>query len=71
MRAKISKLTPSQRRVLEFAARHPFGRVVGGDLRIRTLLSDLGLIEPDGYLRLMHLYKITDAGRRVAAKAKP
>lgn len=59
----MSKLTPAQKRVLQAAARHMFGRVVGGDDRTRVLLRDRGLIEPDG----VRFYKITDAGRQIVA----
>lgn len=60
-----TRLTSAQRRLLEHAARHMVGRVVGGADRTRVLLRDRGLIESDG----LH-YKITDAGRRSIAKGK-
>ena len=59
------KLTPAQRRILEGAARHMFGRVVGGDARMRERLTSYGYIEPDGYsVNGGCLFKITDAGRQ-------
>lgn len=58
-----ARLTSAQKRILRAAARHMFGRVVGGDARTRTLLRDRGLIEPDGF----RFYKITDTGRRIVA----
>lgn len=64
-----TKLTPAQRRILEAAARHMFGRVVGGDQRTRELLVGHGFIESDGFLH-GPLYKITDAGRQAITPRK-
>lgn len=66
-----TKLTPAQRRILKAAAKHMFGRIVGGDTRTRELLIGFGFIECDGYLHGALLYKITDAGRRAIAKPAP
>lgn len=65
------KLTPAQRRILEGAARHMFGRVVGGDARMRERLASYGYVEPDGYGVNGQLFKITDAGRRAVTKKDP
>ena len=61
------KLTLAQRRLLEAAARHMFGRVAGGDTRTRELLVGYGFIECDGVLHGGLLYKITAAGRQAIA----
>jgi hypothetical protein len=61
------KLTPAQRRILAGAARHMFGRVVGGDARMRERLASYGYIEVDGYGVNGQLYKITHAGRLVVS----
>ena len=58
-----NKLTPSQRRVLEAAAKHPCGRVVGASTP-ETLISSV-FIELDGFNARGLLFKITDAGRQV------
>jgi len=59
-----AKLTPAQRRILEAASRHMFGRIVGGDERTREVLRARGLIEPDGFLGLRPLFKVTGVGRQ-------
>ena len=64
------KLTPAQKRILAAAAKHKFGRVVGGDPRTRALLSGRGLIEHDGF-HYGPLFKITEAGRQAVAPAQP
>jgi hypothetical protein len=64
------KLTAAQRRILEGAARHMFGRIVGGDARMRERLASYGYVEADGYGGTGPLFKITDAGRRVVADNK-
>jgi hypothetical protein len=61
------KLTPAQRRVLEAAAKHPYGRVVGTSTP--EMLIGRGLIEPDGFNGLRSLFKITNAGRQAVAPA--
>lgn len=63
------RLTQAQRRILAGAARHPSGRVVGGDPRTRAKLLDLGLIAVDGHL-YGPLYAITDAGRAEIVNAR-
>ena len=62
-----AKLTPAQRRILEGAARHMFGRVVGGDARMREKLASYGYIEADGFGVNGRLFKITEAGREAVA----
>lgn len=67
----MSRLTSTQRRLLEAASRHVIGRVVGGDTRTRELLVGHGFIECDGVFHGGLLYKITDAGRRWIKLATP
>lgn len=62
------KLTPAQRRILEGAARHMFGRLVGGDARMREKLVSLDFIEQDGFGTHGLLYKITQTGRFAITK---
>jgi hypothetical protein len=63
-----TKLTAAQRRILEKAARHPSGRIVGGEVRTRAALREHGFIESDGYGPNGPLYQITDVGRQAIAK---
>ena len=66
-----ARLTPAQRRVLSAAARHVFGRVVGGSAQMREQLAARGLIEADGYhsgqMFAGPLFKITEAGRQAVS----
>jgi hypothetical protein len=63
------KLTVAQRRLLEQAARHSAGRVIGNEAWSCTMLVKHGLIKPDGFNRVGPLFKITAAGRKAIAKA--
>jgi len=64
----MTKLTAAQRRILEKAARHPSGRVAGGEVRTRATLREHGFIETDGYGPNGPLFQITTAGRQAVAK---
>ena len=67
-----AKLTSAQKRVLAAAAKHTFGRVVGGDRSTRKILSDRGYIKIDGYSAALGgpLFKITNAGLQAVASKK-
>ena len=62
------KLLLVQRRLLERAARHTRGRVVGNDDRACALLVEHGLLKPDGFNRVGSMFKITAAGRKAIVK---
>jgi hypothetical protein len=65
----VSRTPPpsaAQRRLLEAAARHRQGRLVGGDPRTRQILVDREWVELDGYY-FGPLFKITPLGRQAVA----
>lgn len=62
------KLLLAQRRLLERAARHTRGRVVGDAGHVCALLVEHGLLKPDGHNRVGPMFKITAASRNAITK---
>lgn len=63
-----ARLSAPQRRILEQAASHRIGRVVGGDPRARESLLRQGWIAVDGH-HFGPLFVITEAGHAALASA--